>query len=86
MHIPSKKYIGARHKIMVETEKRGDVRIRKGRKGLERGEGEKKKKKYGETLPPTVIFVSAETVCHARHNNKSSSVRNQRSGGEEIFE
>lgn len=65
MHIPSKKYIGARHKIMVETEKRGDVRIRKGRKGLERGEGEKKKKSTAKPyLQQSFLLALKQCVTH----------------------
>lgn len=36
--------------------------MEKGERGKEKRK--EKKKKYGETLPPTVIFVSAETLCH----------------------
>ena len=61
---------------MVEIQKRGD-----GRKG--RGW---KKKISGDTLPPTVIFVSAETLSHVTTPRFEQPVNQRRSSGEEIFE
>ena len=53
---------------------------------MEGKEGVGKKKISGDTLPPTVIFVSAETLSHVTTPRFEQPVNQRRSSGEEIFE
>ena len=78
---------------MVETEKRGDVKDKERKDGVgERGKGkrkkERKKKKKKSTAKPYLqqSFLLALKHCVTSQQQEQQRVRNQRSGGEEIFE